>query len=171
VPVKRCTVSFRGVSGICHRVELDAESVYEAAVRGVVLLRKDGWVDSLGRGTELEVQVREPGTTHRVTVQQIQRWCDGVTVSPADTLKRVKLKQMLAASSRTHSAYRCDGWSNDPDERCFTERPITGPFDVSCGSSKSITVTSWAARASKRRLSRHDLPLASVIVEHIETVG
>jgi hypothetical protein len=41
------------------------------------------------------VQVREPATCHRV-VQQIRRWCDGITMSPDETLKKRRLKQLLA---------------------------------------------------------------------------
>jgi hypothetical protein len=47
-------------------------------------------------GTELEVQVREPATCHRLTVLQIRRWCDGVAASPDETLKKRRLKQLLA---------------------------------------------------------------------------
>jgi hypothetical protein len=52
--------------------------------------------DAIAPGTELEVQVREPATCHRLTVQQIRRWCDGVAVSPDETLKKRRLKQLLA---------------------------------------------------------------------------
>ena len=78
MPVKSCTVSFRGVSGVRHSVDLEAEGVYEAAIRGLSLLRKDGWVDSIGPATELEIQVREPATSHTVSLQQLRRWCDGI---------------------------------------------------------------------------------------------
>jgi hypothetical protein len=67
VSVRACTGGFRGVSGIRHSVELEAETVYEAAIRGSHLLRKDGWVDNVGPGTELEIRVSEPATTHTVT--------------------------------------------------------------------------------------------------------
>jgi hypothetical protein len=43
-------------------VELDAESVYDAAIRGLALLRRDGWVDNVASASELEVEVREPAT-------------------------------------------------------------------------------------------------------------
>jgi hypothetical protein len=33
---------------------------------------------------------------HRITVQQIHRWCDGVAVGPGETLKKRRLKQLLA---------------------------------------------------------------------------
>jgi hypothetical protein len=39
--------------------------------------------------------VREPATSHRLTVRQIQRWCDGAAVSPDETLKKRRLKQLL----------------------------------------------------------------------------
>jgi hypothetical protein len=51
---------------------------------------------AIAPGTELEIKVREPATCHRLTVQQIRRWCDGVAVSPDETLKKRRLKQLLA---------------------------------------------------------------------------
>jgi hypothetical protein len=72
-----------------------AESVYEAAALGVSALRESGWADVVAPGTELEVQVREPPTCDRITVRQIHRWCDGVTASPDETLRKRRLKQLL----------------------------------------------------------------------------
>jgi hypothetical protein len=64
--------------------------VYEGAIRGLSLLRKDGWVDSIGPATELEIQVREPATSHTVSLQQLRRWCEGIAVSPAETIRKAK---------------------------------------------------------------------------------
>jgi hypothetical protein len=96
VALRTCTVSFAGPSGIRHSVEVTAESVYEGAALGVSALRESGWTDAIAPGTALEIQVREPATSHRLTVGQIQRWCDGVAVSPDETLKKRRLKQLLA---------------------------------------------------------------------------
>jgi hypothetical protein len=41
-------------------------------------------------------EVREPATTHYVTVAQLRRWVDGVAVSPDETLKKRKLREFLA---------------------------------------------------------------------------
>jgi hypothetical protein len=95
VALRTCTVSFNGPSGIRHSVDVTAESVYEAAALGVSALRQSGWADVLALGTELEVQVREPPTCHRLTIQQIHRWCDGIAASPDETLKKRRLKQLL----------------------------------------------------------------------------
>ena len=94
--LRTCTVSFTGPSGVRHSVEVSAESIYEAAALGASALKSDGWADAIAPGTELDIQVREPATSHRLTVQQIRRWCDGVAVSPDETLKKRRLKQLLA---------------------------------------------------------------------------
>jgi len=78
-----------------HSVEVAAESVYEAAAVGISMLRQDGWADALALGSQLEVQVREPAVVHTVSVKQIQRWCDGVAVSPDEVLKRRRVKELL----------------------------------------------------------------------------
>jgi len=97
VALRTCTVSFSGPSGIRHSVDVTAESIYEAAALGIAALKNSGWTDVIAPGTQLEIQVREPATSHRLTVQQIRRWCDGVAVSPDETLKKRRLKQLLSA--------------------------------------------------------------------------
>ena len=92
----RVPISSTGPSGVRHSVEVAAESVYEAAALGVSVLRKHEWTDAIAPGTELEIQVHEPATSHRLTVGQIQRWCDAVAVSPDEILKKRRLKQLLA---------------------------------------------------------------------------
>jgi hypothetical protein len=82
--------------GIRHSVTVVAESVYKAAALGVAALKSGGWADVVALGTELEIQVTQPETSHWITVQQVHRWCDGVTVSPEETLKKRRLKQLLA---------------------------------------------------------------------------
>ena len=72
-----------------------AETLFEAAAVGLAELRKGDWTDSVAPGTELEVRVKSPETRHIVTLSQLERWCDGVAVSPAEVLKRKKLKQLL----------------------------------------------------------------------------
>jgi hypothetical protein len=95
MPIRACTVSFKSPMGISHSVEVEAETLYEAAGLGLARLKKDGWVEGLGPATRLEIQVREPATIHSLTVQQLQRWVDGVTTSPAEVLRRARVKQML----------------------------------------------------------------------------
>jgi hypothetical protein len=95
MPLRLCTVSFKSPTGITHGVEVEAETLYEAAGLGLARLKKDGWIEGLGPGSRLEIQVREPSTIHSLTVQQLNRWVDGVTTSPAEVLWRVRVKHVL----------------------------------------------------------------------------
>ena len=96
VALRTCTVTFTGPTGVRHSVDVTAESVYEAAALGLSALKNDGWVDVVAPGSEIEIRVREPAICHRITMQQILRWCDGVTVNPDETLRKRRLKQLLA---------------------------------------------------------------------------
>jgi hypothetical protein len=95
MPVRICTVSFKSPSGVSHSVEIEAETLYEAAGLGLARLKKDGWVEGLGPGTRLEIQVREPTSIHTLSVQQLHRWVESVTTSPAEVLRRARVKQLL----------------------------------------------------------------------------
>jgi hypothetical protein len=95
VPLRTCIVSLKGERGVGHSVEVTADTLYEAAAMALAVLRQDEWTATIGPGTQLEVRVKAPETTHTVTVSQIQRWCDGVAVSPDEVLKRWRVKELL----------------------------------------------------------------------------
>jgi len=95
MPPKTCTVTVTDVRGSRHSVEILAESVFEAAALGLKLLRDDGWVDKPGPATRLEIQAKTPAVRHEVTVQQMQRWLEGSSISPNEMVRKAKLKAML----------------------------------------------------------------------------
>ena len=88
-------MGFVGPTGVRHAVEVTAESLYEAAVLGLNVLRQSEWADQIAPGTPIEVHARAPATIHVVTIVQLRRWVDGVAVSPNETLKKQKLKALL----------------------------------------------------------------------------
>jgi hypothetical protein len=49
----------------------------------------------LKSGARLEIAVREPATIHTLTIQQLQRWFESVTTSPAEVVQRARVKQLL----------------------------------------------------------------------------
>jgi len=96
MPPKACKVSFEDAQGVEHAVEVLADSLFEAAGLGLGLLRKDGWVkQEPGPLTRILVEVREPATQHSLTVQQLKRWADSSAVSPAERLRKERLKELL----------------------------------------------------------------------------
>ena len=99
MPLRVCTVWFKSPTCLTHGVDVEAETPCEAAGLGLARLKKDGWIEGLGPGTRLEIAVREPATRHSLTVQQLDRWLGGVTTSPAEVLRRARVKQLLGRVS------------------------------------------------------------------------
>ena len=93
--LKQCAVSFTDVRGIRHTADVEAESLYEAAVQGIRRLNQDPWIERIGPGTKLEVEVREPSTRHTLSVEQVERWLAGATANPTEATKKKKLKLLL----------------------------------------------------------------------------
>ncbi len=90
-----CSVSLTDARGVRHTVEVSAESLFEAAALGLAAFKRESWIEGPGRAAALEVTVLEPVPKHTVTVQQVERWLNGVTTSPSERLKREKLKALL----------------------------------------------------------------------------
>jgi hypothetical protein len=95
MPARPCTVSFKDARGIRHSAEVEAESLYEAAVLGVRRLNDDPWTEKIGPSTVLDIEVREPSTKHALSFQQVERWLAGATTNPVESMRKAKLKMLL----------------------------------------------------------------------------
>ena len=95
VPLRTCTVTFTNTRGIRHSADVQAESLFEAAVLAILILRRDGWSEQIGPATRLDVEVPEPVTRHTVTLLQVERWLNGATTSPNQKVRRERLRRML----------------------------------------------------------------------------
>jgi hypothetical protein len=96
VAPRACVVSFSDSSGIQHRVEVTAETLYEAAALGLRVLREHGWTSPIGPATRLDVRVSQPAVTHQVTVLQLQRWSESTAVTPDERVRKDRVRTMLA---------------------------------------------------------------------------
>ncbi len=95
MPTRSCSVSFKGTSGIRHGVEVEAESLYEAAVKAIARFRADPWMEQVGNATSLDIEIRESATKHAVTLKQVESWLASVSTSPHVASKKTRLKMML----------------------------------------------------------------------------
>ena len=93
--LRNCTVSFKDIRGVRHSTEVEAESLYEAAVLAINRLNHDPWIEKIGPATVLDIEVREPGTTHAISLQQVERWLAGATTNPNEATRKAKLKMVL----------------------------------------------------------------------------
>lgn len=95
MPSRACCVSFVGTSGIRHGVDVDAESVFEAAVKAIARFREDPWMEQVGSVTPLDIEIRELSTTHSVTLKQVESWLASTSTTPRVASKKVRLKMLL----------------------------------------------------------------------------
>lgn len=64
---------------------------------GLKLLRGGDWNDPPNQSALLEIEVRNPGVKHTVSVQQLARWLNGASNSPRESMKKIALRKMLTA--------------------------------------------------------------------------
>lgn len=95
VNLRACRVRYTDTRGLRHSVEVEAESLYEAAVLGLRRFADDPWLEPIGPATLLDVEVRTPATTHAISLQQVERWLAGATRNPNESMKKAKLKILL----------------------------------------------------------------------------
>lgn len=87
-----CHVSYLDTEGLRHRVEVQAESLYEAAVLALRAFREHD-CQPVGM-KELEIEIRT-STTHTVTVQKVHQWLTGGAKNPKDALMKERLRALL----------------------------------------------------------------------------
>ncbi len=81
-------------------MEVTVDSLYEAAVLGLKALKNSAWVDAVGPATRLNIQIIEPAAEHMLLVAQLTRWLDGGATSPADVMKKKRLKECWRPDAR-----------------------------------------------------------------------
>jgi hypothetical protein len=78
-----------------------AETLYEAVAQALATVREQDWVGEIGRGlTEVTVKVRNPEVTHIVKIQDFENWLNRGCKSPAETVLKARLRQMLGMDKR-----------------------------------------------------------------------
>ena len=87
-----CIVSYLDTSGIRHTVELEADSLYEAAAVALRTFKEHGCEPGpLGK---LEVEIRS-FVTHTLTVQRLHTWLNGGAKSPKEAVLKERLRELL----------------------------------------------------------------------------
>jgi hypothetical protein len=77
-----------------HAVDVQADSLYEAAVRGLSALRATGWVQHSGLSRNIRIEVREPATVHTLPFSRLESWLYNQS-NPRDFANRAKLRELL----------------------------------------------------------------------------
>ena len=97
MPIRTCTVSFTDSEGLRHSIDVQAETVYEAAVLAIRGFQNHQC--GPGPGARLDVEAREGSVTHSVTVGRIRNWLESSAKSPRDMVLKERLKTILASTN------------------------------------------------------------------------
>jgi hypothetical protein len=87
-----CRVSYVDFDGFRHSVELEAGSLYEAAILAVSAFRDHDYEP--GDLTNLEVEIRT-AVPHTVTLKKARSWVEGGSKSPKEAIVKDRLRALL----------------------------------------------------------------------------
>jgi hypothetical protein len=88
----RCIVSYLDISGLRHTVEVNAESLYEAAVLALRTFKQHD-CEPVGMNN-LEIEIRS-SVTHTVSVRKVHSWLNGGARTPKEAVTKERLKALL----------------------------------------------------------------------------
>lgn len=94
--MKHCVVSFVDFSGIRHSIEVQADSMYEAAAAALEAFQQHD--RSPGIGSELEVQVRT-AVTQTIGMKKLKDRADLGGRSPRDVVLKQRIKVVFAGAA------------------------------------------------------------------------
>ena len=87
-----CFVSYLDTAGIRHTVEVDAESLYEAAELAIRAFKEHD-CEPVGMN-QLEVEIRK-SITHTLTVKRLHDWLEGGSKSPNEAVMKDRLRALI----------------------------------------------------------------------------
>jgi hypothetical protein len=87
-----CIVSYLDTEGLRHTVEVQAQSVYEAAVLAIRTFREHECEP--GPASRLEVEIRT-SVVHVVTPRKLYEWLEGGAKTPKEAVIKEKLRRLI----------------------------------------------------------------------------
>jgi len=93
--ISKCVVRLKDSHDTEHSVVVYAESLYEAALRGLNQLSDVGW-ESDGETIErVEVEIHQEPTKHVVNVPKLLKWVKQDSGRPAQEAQKQKLRKLI----------------------------------------------------------------------------
>ena len=87
-----CIVSYMDTEGLRHTVEVQAESLYEAAVLAMRVFKQHDCQP--GEINKLEVEIRS-SVIHTVTPKKVHEWLNGGAKTPKEAVMKERLRSLL----------------------------------------------------------------------------
>jgi hypothetical protein len=95
--ISKCIVRLKDCHDTEHGVEVYAESLYEAVLRGLGRLQDVGWESNGETIRRVEVEIHQEPTRHIVDVPKLLKWIQQDSMYPAQQTRKEKLRKLLSA--------------------------------------------------------------------------
>ena len=94
--ISKCIVRLKDCHNTEHSVEVYAESLYEAVLRGLGRLQDVGWESNADETIQrVEVEIHQEPTRHIVDVPKLLKWVEEKSSYPAQEIRKEKLRKLL----------------------------------------------------------------------------
>jgi hypothetical protein len=93
---RNCVVKYVDSFGVEHAAKVEAESLFEAAVRGLHRLDSSFWTEEdVFDRMFVTVEVHEEPTTHTVKIDRLKHWIKSQGRHPREEAKKDELRKLL----------------------------------------------------------------------------
>ena len=94
--ISKCIVRLKDCHNTEHSVEVYAESLYEAVLRGLNRLKDVGWESNTDETIKrVEVEIHQEPTKHIVDVPKLLKWVEQNSMCPGQETRKEKLRKLL----------------------------------------------------------------------------
>lgn len=98
---RNCVVKFVDSLGVEHSAKVEAESLFEAAVRGLWRLDSSFWSEEdMFSRMDVTVEVHEEPTTHTVRIEKLKHWLKSHGRHPREEARKEELRKLLFGPNR-----------------------------------------------------------------------
>jgi hypothetical protein len=92
---RNCVVKYVDSFGVEHAAKVEAESLFEAAVRGLHRLDSSFWTEEdVFDRMIVTVEVHEEPTTHTVMIEKLKRWLKSHGRHPGEQAEKEELRKL-----------------------------------------------------------------------------
>ena len=93
---RNCVVKYVDSFGVEHAAKVEAESLFEGAVRGLHRLDSSFWTEEdVFDRMFVTVEVHEEPTTHMVMIEKLKQWIKSHGRHPREEAKKEELRKLL----------------------------------------------------------------------------
>src|SRR5215470_6053845 len=93
---RKCVVKYVDSFGVEHTAKVEAESLFEAAARGLYWLDSCFWTeDNVFDRLDITVEVHDEPTTHTVRIEKLKQWIKSRGRHPHEEARKEELKRLF----------------------------------------------------------------------------